>query len=739
LRGLFRALSPKKVGLKARLASFPTSDLPIERRVYIRWNNYQVPHIEAETDHDLFATLGMVHAHLRGGQIGLFRMFYNGRLSEMFGPFTKNLDHALRVIDYAQAAEEIEQDMPDETRAWNEAFLKGMNVYQERQKDLPPEYGLLGITHQPCTMRELIVGARFAGTDFTWLTLMSLLPRRGQPGFAKLWNRTLEAGENPTPGSHAEGTPGTLEDLLVGAGRGGSNAFAVAPHRSVSGGALLANDPHLGLSLPNLWILVGLRSPSFNLVGFMIPGLPIIALGRNLELAWGGTNMRAASSDLFDVTNLDSKLVETEETTISARFWSASKHQIRRTPFGPIITDAKVLKAPKDRSIALKWIGHNPTEEFTCFFNAARAKTPEEFRGAFKGYGISGQNMLFADKAGNIGRIMAVTLPRRNGFPKDDPVLDPADPNTHWREYADALDLPWMLNPASGVLASANERPTDTDVPVGFTFGSDDRIRRLYERLNAREQLTLDDIQVLQRDTTALDAATLATRLAREIEAIPDFVPPPKFLRRLSRWSGDYSADSSGAVAFEALLCYLVTVLYEGKRTSDLPDLLGQWSFLTTFLIPDLMALEPAKRHEILRAAVKKAAPAAKRYKRWGNMHRLTIGHSLSKLPVIGRAFIVKEIAVGGSRQTPMKMAHGLVDKRHNASFGQMARHVSDLSDEDANWFVLLGGNDGWLGSANYADQVELWRDGRYVRMPLKPETIATEFPHLMQLEPVKD
>lgn len=236
LHGILRALYPKKVGLKARLASFPTANLPIEGRVNIRWNDFQVPHIEAQTDHDLFVTLGMVHAHLRGGQIGLFRMFYNGRLSEMFGPFTKNLDHALRVIDYAQAAEDIERNMPDETRAWNEAFLKGMNVYQERQKDLPPEYGLLGITHQPCTMRELIVGARFAGTDFTWLTFMSLLPRRGQPGFAKLWNRTLEAGENPTPGAHAEGTPGTLEDLLVGAGRGGSNAFAVAPHRSASGG-----------------------------------------------------------------------------------------------------------------------------------------------------------------------------------------------------------------------------------------------------------------------------------------------------------------------------------------------------------------------------------------------------------------------------------------------------------------------------------------------------------------------
>jgi penicillin amidase len=529
-----------------------------------------------------------------------------------------------------------------------------------------------------------------------------------------------------------------LEDLLVGAGRAGSNSFAVAPQRSASGAALLANDPHLGLSLPSLWLLAGLRSPSFHVTGFMIPGLPAVMLGRNPDLAWGGTNMRAASSDLFDVSRLPAEAITRTETTLAARFWRPSVHPIRRTPFGPIVSDAKVFNVPPDRPIALRWVGHEPTDEFTAFFAAARARTPEAFRDAFTTYGVSGQNMLFADRAGNIGKIMAVSQPIRTGFPRDDPVLDATDPATHWRGFTGVKELPWVLNPAGGVLASANDRPAETRVPIGFTFGSDDRIRRLYALLADRERITIDDLKRVQRDTNAPDAAMLAAALAVEINKVPGGVgaSAQRFLKRLGRWSGNYGADVAGAVAFEMLLYHLVPRLYGGKKATDLPDLLGQWSYLSTYLMSDLAALGEAERHALLRQAARRAARSARRYRYWGDMHRLRIGHTLARLPLIGRLFLVADLPVGGSRQTPMKMAHGFVNRRHATSFGQMARHISDLSDPDANWFVILGGNDGWLGSENYADQIDLWREGRYIQMPLSREAVQTQFPIEMRLIP---
>ena len=735
LRNALQPLFAPAVSSSERLADIPTDGLPLERPVVIRWNEHQVPFIEAETDRDLAFAFGMVQQHLRGGQIGLFKRFFYGRVSEMAGPLARDLDHAIRILDYGRAADELEKRMPEETRAWVQAFVDGLNTYQERARRRPPEFALLGIEPEPFTFRDLLVGSRFAGTDFTWLTYFPLLAERGRPGFATLWNRTLEAGEPPTASTRPGAPAGEFEDLLLNTPRSGSNSVAVAPHRSASGGALIANDPHLGLSLPNLWILAGLRSPSFHAVGLSIVGLPMLGLGRNPDLAWGGTNLRAASSDLYDVSKLPESEIETTETVIRSRWWRPQRRKIRRCAFGPIISDAKISKCQGQGAIALRWLGHEPTDEMTCFIRCARARTPRQFREAFMGYGVSGQNMLFADRAGNIGHILAVRQPIRDAFPQDDLVLDAGDPATHWKGFAGVMELPFQLNPKHGVLASANDRPSGTDLPIGFTFGSEDRIRRLYALLGAREKLTFDDLAALQVDTRAPDAAGLSSALAHELGAL-DGGEAADLARKLRDWDGDYAAESSGAVAFECFLHHAVLGLYGGKRPSDLPELYSQWSYLTTYLMPDLRALDETPRRALLTKVAVAAALDAARYRTWGDMHRLRLAHSLGRLPVARPAFIYANLPAGGSRQTPMKMAHGLVNGRHCATFGSMARHISDMSDLDANWFVLLGGNDGWLGSANFCDHLPLWRERRYIRMPLRPETVAAEFPFVTTLSP---
>ena len=561
-----------------------------------------------------------------------------------------------------------------------------------------------------------------------------VLERRGRPGFAKLWNRTLETGETPTSSSRPDAPGAELEDLLLNTPRSGSNSVVVSPSRSETNAALIANDPHLGLSLPNLWILVGLRSPTFDVVGLSIVGLPMLGLGRNPDLAWGGTNLRAASSDLYDVSGLDQNSFEMRETVIRSRFWRSTTRKIRRCAFGPIISDSKTVKCGGRGPIALRWVGHESNDEMTSFMNCARARNADEFRRAFIGYGVSGQNMLFATRSGDIGHILAVTQPVRTAFPKDDLVLDARDPATHWRGFAGVMDLPMRLNPESGVIASANDRPAGTDVPIGFTFGSEDRIRRLYDLLAKREKLGFEDLAGLQTDTYAPDAAGLSLALARQLEAA--LGTTTTLTMKLAAWDGDYCEASSGAVAFETFLHHVVLRLYGGKRPSDLPDLYSQWSYLTTYLMPDLAELDPTARRQLLRGAAEAAERDADRYPTWGDMHRLRLGHQLSRLPVLRGAFIVANLPAGGSRQTPMKMAHGLVNGRHAATFGSMARHISDMADPDANWFTLLGGNDGWLGSDNFCDQLPLWRERRFIRMPLRRETIAAEFPIVTTLKP---
>ncbi len=167
---------------------------------------------------------------------------------------------------------------------------------------------------------------------------------------------------------------------------------------------------------------------------------------------------------------------------------------------------------------------------------------------------------------------------------------------------------------------------------------------------------------------------------------------------------------------------------------STRPRIESGWGYITTFLLRDLDSLP--EREAILRAAAAEAAPLAAKYRNWGEVHRLRAAHWLVNLPLLGRRFVLETFPVGGSRETAMKSGHGFVSGPHEVSFGSMARHVSDMADPDANWFTLFGGQDGWLGSAAFADQVPLWRERRSIRVPLRPETVAAEFQAVTVLRP---
>lgn len=744
------ALSPRPASVEQRLAALPlapAADGPA-RPVTIRWNDHLVPWIEAETDEDLAYALGLVHGHLRGAQVALLRMIARGRLSEIAGPLATDIDHALRILDFGRAAPAVERAWPEETRRFVARFVAGLNrATMGDGTRPPPEFALLGLAPEPFTAADILAIGRLAGTDISWLTWFSLLPERGRPGFARTWRRVLEAGASLTP-PEEEGNArrAALGALLQGTARAGSNTVAVAPARSATGAALLASDPHLGLSLPNLWLVAGMRSPSFHLVGMMVPGLPIIGLGRNPEVAWGGTNLRAASSDLFDVSRLPPEAFETREERIRQRLWFTATRRVRVSPQGPVVSDAPVVPAG-GATLALRWAGHEPTDEVTALLRAARARNAGEFRESFAGFGVSPQNMLYADRAGTIGRVTAATLPARAGFPADDPVLDATDPaqTRPWQRLWDARDLPRLENPADGLLASANENPAGwagpEAPPIGWFFSDGDRVARLralIERKGPRG-VTVADLFALQRDTMAPKAAVLARGLLARIDALPGAAPEPALLARLRGWDGDYRADSEGALVFELLLGRLVPLLRDASGNGG--ALAGRgpetgWNFLTAFLLRDLDALPPDRRDALLRQALAEAAPLAARWRTWGEVHRLRAAHWLVNLPVLGRRFVLESFPVGGSRETPMKTGHGLVSGPHEVSFGSMARHVSDLSDPDANWFVLFGGQDGWLGSAAFADQLPLWREGRAIRLPLRAETVAAEFPRVTLLPP---
>lgn len=712
------AALPAPTTVDERLAAFPATGLDLEQPVTVSWDAHQVPFVEAASDADLAYALGLVHAHLRLGQMETLRRVSQGRLAEIAGPLAVDIDHALRILDLGKAVPATLAAMPADSRRWLDRFVAGVNAYVERAAAadrLPHEFRLYGIDPEPWTAADVLTLGRLASVDVSWIAWFGLLEARGRPGFGALWAKLQRAGIESTPSFDAGGSAGALAAILAGTGKAGSNAVAVSAARSTSGGALMANDPHLGVNLPNLWLIAGMQAPGINAVGLMIPGVPFVAVGRNRRIAWGGTNMRAWSSDLFDVSALPDDAFRVRTERLRVRWWPDLDVMVRETEAGPVISDAPPV--PAAGTVALTWMGHRPSDELTAMLKVNRAEDFAGFRAAFADWSVSGQNFLYADVDGNIGQVMAVRLPVRVPGPIPDPVRPLAD-RAAWDRTVGALDLPHVLNPAAGYLASANNKPAETGIPVSFFFAGDDRIGRLHAVLSGAAAIGPETLLMLQRDTGMESAARLARLFA---DRLADSAPGNPVAAAIAGWDGRYDVDSAGALAFELTAAgFARAFLPDGERapmegSGRLFDLLAE----------AVAAADPARFDAALAAGLAGAQAPFAAFGDWGAMHRMVLRHPLAAVPLLGQRYVFADFPVGGSSATLMKTAHSLTTERHATRFGSQARHLSDLSDPDANWFLLLGGQDGWFNSASFLDQVPLWREGGMVRVPLTPEGFA--------------
>lgn len=729
----------RRATLAQRLADFPRRHLPLQAPVRIHWSDRQIPFIEAAHDRDLAVALGAVHGHLRLAQMEIMRRLAYGRLSEAVGAVGFEIDHTLRIMDFPAAVPETMARMGAEARLWCEGFVDGVNAAVAQAPRRAEEFALFGIQPEPWRVEDVLAVGRLAAVDFSWRVWHRLFTLRDRPDWTDLWQRIMEAEAAPAPvpqiaGGGRDDGADLLDWLWSGLGRTGSNAAAVSARRSASGGALLASDPHLGIMLPSNWLAVAMRSPGYHIAGLMIPGLPVVTLGRNRRIGWSGTSLHAASSDLFDVSDLPPEAFEVRREAVQVRWSGRREALVRRTAHGPVISDSPLLQARGGRVLALTWIGHRPTDELSAMLAMMRADGWEAFTAAIEGFGAPAQNLVYADADGRVGQAMAAHLPERpHGIPPD-LVMQPEGLG-HWDRIVTARHLPKRIDPPEGYVASANNRPMEeTPVPVGFFFSPDERIARLRELLGGDGTVSLEALRRMHLDTAMPSALPMRDLLLAAHGPAGAAAPPghAAVLQALRDWDGRHEAESAGALAFELVLCHFLHRLHGDEDAAIYRAIQQPW----TLLRADMALLPQARTRAAARAAVQAAAPAFAQYRSWGAIHRIRVAHPLSALPVIGRRFVFGEFAAGGSNETLMKTAHGFSAGPHRVGFGANARFLADMGDEDETYLVLLGGQDGWLGSTTFADQVDLWRRGEYCRVPLRPETARREFRHETVLQP---
>jgi penicillin amidase len=392
----------------------------------------------------------------------------------------------------------------------------------------------------------------------------------------------------------------TAHELLAGTGLNGggglddgigSNNWVVGPSKSASGHALLANDPHLGLDMPSVWFMNGLRCRTvraacpYDVVGVSFPGVPSVILGHNARIAWGATNVGPDVQDLFE-ERLDpddpghymfrgaSVPFTTRHETIRVAGGADVQVDVRSTGHGPLISDVDDALKATGALYSLRWTAlTEPDRILDTFFAINRAANWNDFHAALSSYGTPSQNFIYADVDGHIGLQVPGRIPLR-ADPHDlgDRPVPGWDGDHEWLGYARYEDMPKLLDPPSGRIVTANAAPVDarSSIFMGQEWDPGYRARRILELLDAAATaggVTRESMRSIQIDTKVGRAPLVVDRLEGAAPATDD---GRIVLQRMRDWDGSCPIESQGCAAYMTFEYRLLRGAFDDELGNDL-------------------------------------------------------------------------------------------------------------------------------------------------------------------------
>ncbi|MCY4512967.1 MAG: penicillin acylase family protein, partial [Bdellovibrionales bacterium] len=651
-----------------------------------------------------------------------------GRISEILGPvpIIKKIDTAIRTVDFLGAGRRSIKRLHPQSKAWINQFKKGLNWYIKRLNKKPVTNRFIGQDLKPYSIEELLAIGKLSSSDLSWIIYLTHLQHASTKDGEKAFSKYLEKLKTDIP-SHNNPEKKTLTDILKLLSQSGSNTLVISGKKTKSGSAMIASDPHVGILLPNFWLIMGIKSPGYHAVGLMLPGIPIIGVGRNQHISWGGTNIRGISSHLYDVSDLKEEEFKIRTEKIKRRGWFSSEVKIKETSFGPVITDLHFFK-PQNPSVkvALHWIGREGTDELKAFLDLMKSKNWSDFKKSFTGYKIPAMAMLYADTKGNIGLIPAYGQPilknPKNTLDliksKDNPVIGILPPTKNLNIY----------NPKKGFIASANNKPfKNPTIPFSFSYPGNHRVLRLTELAKASNKIDVNYLKKLQLDVFSKTSFELKNLLIQKIKSNSD-IYQSQIIQKLESWNGHYASHSSSAVVFYSLMSALWSAYTNEIKNPILKKLHQSNDNWKSLLLKWLDIQSPEKIYSLVKEALPLVKKTSLKYPAWGDFTEQTQRTILGRIPVIGSKFNLDSYPGVGENDTLNKSGRSLSQEKAKISYGASARHISDMADPDKNYFILHGGQDSWLMNENLADQTKLWRKGEYIKIPLTMEKVESQF-----------
>lgn len=744
----------------------------LEGEVRIVRDENAVVHITGTSDADVYFGLGYAHAQDRMFQMDAMRRVIAGRIAEWAGPPAAEIDGYIRTIGLYRAAEQAVEHLKPETRAALEAYAAGVNAYLDiASHPVSPEYGFLLVKPEPWRPADTIaVNKAFAvglSGDAYGEIISSLLAEALSTAQLQDLQQTYPVSGPVITADGPRANPEVLKSLLAALpGRppeGASNNWVVDGQWTRSGMPLLANDPHLGLWGPTVFVLAHLKLSSGNTIGATAPGMPFVVMGRTDHVAWGFTNARGDVQDLFietiDPGNPDAYLTPegpkpftTRTETIKVRFGGEETVTIRETRHGPVLPQSLADQAGFDnQAVSLAWTAMDPDDTtLDAGIAIMQAQTIDDTLEALKRFIVPQQSIVMADTSGNIGYIAPARIPIRKepalGWGPLGPgrmPVDGAKGDGEWVGQVPWEGLPQDIRPADGVLVTANNRTVPLDHPyfIASDWEPPYRAQRIEDMIrNSGGNLTLDDFQAMQADTVSLAARNIAPRLVELIE--PSDEEEREILDALSQW--DYRIDRHLAepLIFHEWLRQFYDVLYKDELGADLYDMasghrgffvdrvlnapdasrLKKWcDDITTETVEDCAAIARIAFDAALADLTERYGADHTQWS-WGAAHIAFHQHQpFGHIPVL-KGLFNRFIPGNGGPYTVDRGNTSLSDDHpHLFLHGSVYRALYDLSDMEKSVFITSLGQSGNVFSPWYDHYIELWRDTRYVPMVTDP------------------
>jgi penicillin amidase len=558
-----------------------------------------IPTIAGASRIDVARALGFLHAQDRYFQMDLARRRAAGELSALVGSRALVADRQIRIHRFRAEAQRALMTMDPEWREVLIAYTAGVNSGLKQLRAAPFEYVLLGQGPQEWQVEDslLVVLSMFItlqdpdGTyEATLGTMYDVLPEPVANFLAPLgteWDspivgngfdvppipgadiydlRTRRTGKpSPIPTQPPPNRTGQLEasrhfGMPDPDGAIGSNNWAVSRRLTTDGRALVANDMHLMVRVPNTWYRASLQwkgaadGTPHRLIGVTLPGVPTVVVGSNTHVAWGFTNSQGDWSDIIlletdpeDATRYRTphgwRTFEQFDETIHISGEAPQKQSVRWTIWGPVMEPDH-----EGRLRAFRWVAHDADRLGTSIMGLESAASIEDAFDAVNGIGAPGQNFVVADDRGRIGWTIFGSIARREGFDGRRPTSW-ADGANGWRGWLDRSEYPRVLDPASGRIWTANARVVDGQMLARIGDGNYEvgsRARIIRERLEGQDRFTMKDLMGIQLDTSAEFLTRWRTLLLQELKMVTD-QPRIRLREMVERdWDGTASPGSAG-------------------------------------------------------------------------------------------------------------------------------------------------------------------------------------------------